>query len=66
MVAKNFNEIKEMSLPLVITKDPYINSFAELLMQLSNELDMEEDEGFDDLDYYRPAIQEFIYNITGL
>jgi len=70
-VATTFEEKEDRNLPLEVTKNEYLNKFADKMMNLSNRLnEIEDDDDFrDDLDIkedYLPAIQEFIMNITGL
>ena len=70
-VANKFEEKEDRKLPLEITKNEYLNKFADKMMHLSNRLnEIKDDDDFrDDLDIkegYLPAIQEFIMNITGL
>jgi len=70
-VATKFEEKEDRNLPLQITKNEYLNKFADKMMHLSNRLnEIEDDDDFaDDLDIkkdYLPAIQEFIMNINGL
>ena len=70
-VATTFEEKEDRNLPLEITKNEYLNKFADKMMNLSNRLnEIEDDDDFrDDIDIkedYLPAIQEFIMNITGL
>lgn len=70
-VATKFEEKEDRNLPLEVTKNEYLNKFADKMMNLSNRLnEIEDDDDFrDDLDIkedYLPAIQEFIMNITGL
>ena len=70
-IATTFEEKEDRNLPLEVTKNEYLNKFADKLMSLSNRLnEIEDDDDFrDDLDIkedYLPAIQEFIMNITGL
>lgn len=70
-IATKFEEKEDKNLPLEVTKNEYLNKFADKLMSLSNRLnEIEDDDDFrDDLDIkedYLPAIQEFIMNITGL
>ena len=70
-VATTFEEKEDRNLPLEVTKNEYLNKFADKMMNLSNRLnEIEDDDDFrDDLDIkedYLPAVQEFIMNITGL
>ena len=70
-VATTFEEKEDRNLPLEVTKNEYLNKFADKMMNLSNRLnEIEDDDDFrDDIDIkedYLPAIQEFIMNITGL
>lgn len=70
-VATKFEEKEDRNLPLEVTKNEYLNKFADKMMNLSNRLnEIEDDDDFaDDLDIkedYLPAIQEFIMNINGL
>lgn len=70
-IATKFEEKEDRNLPLEVTKNEYLNKFADKMMYLSNRLnEIEDDDDFrDDLDIkedYLPAIQEFIMNITGL
>lgn len=70
-IATTFEEKEDRNLPLEVTKNEYLNKFADKMMNLSNRLnEIEDDDDFrDDLDIkedYLPAIQEFIMNITGL
>ena len=69
--ATTFEEKEDRNLPLEVTKNEYLNKFADKMMNLSNRLnEIEDDDDFrDDLDIkedYLPAVQEFIMNITGL
>lgn len=68
-VATKFSEKLNHSLPEEITKDEYLNAFADKMMHLSNRLN-EVNHAWDDAadirDDYMPAIQEFILNINGL
>lgn len=70
-VATKFEEKEDRNLPLEVTKNEYLNKFADKMIHLSNRLnEIQDDDDFaDDLDIkedYLPAIQEFIMNITGL
>ena len=70
-VATKFEEKEDRNLPVEVTKNEYINKFADKMMLLSNRLnEIEDNDDFaDDLDIkedYLPAIQEFILNINGL
>ena len=70
-VATKFEEKEYKNLPLEVTKNEYLNEFADKMMNLSNRLNEIEDDDYfrDDLDIkedYLPAIQEFILNINGL
>jgi hypothetical protein len=71
-IATNFDEIQEHELSKVIIDNPYLQQFANKMMELSNRLNEIEDveEGYiesDDYDIkedYLPAIREFILNIA--
>jgi len=70
-VAEKFKDKEHYELPEEVTKNEYLNKFADKMMNLSNRLnEIEDDDDLDDaLDIkedYLPAIQEFILNITGL
>lgn len=66
-VAQTFYEVEEKKLDLNIIADPYINAFAQKMMEFSNDLNENEWLNTDDIkEEYLPAIREFILNITGL
>lgn len=66
-VAQTFDEVEEKKLDLNIIADPYINAFAQKMMEFSNDLNENEWLNTDDIkEEYLPAIREFILNITGL
>jgi len=66
-VAQTFDEVEEKKLDLNIIADPYINTFAQKMMEFSNDLNENEWLNTDDIkEEYLPAIREFILNITGL
>ena len=71
-IATNFDEIQEHELSKGIMDNPYLQQFANKMMELSNRLNEIEDVEQGDLesdDYdikedYLPAIREFILNIA--
>ena len=66
-IAKNFDQIEEKQLDFIIIADPYINAFAQRMMELSDDLNEDDSLDVDDIkEKYLPAIREFIFNITGL
>ena len=66
-VAQTFDEVEEKKLDLNIIAAPYINAFAQKMMEFSNDLNENEWLNTDDIkEEYLPAIREFILNITGL
>ena len=66
-VAQTFDEVEEKKLDFNIKADPYINAFAQKMMEFSNDLNENEWLDTDDIkEEYLPAIREFILNITGL
>jgi len=66
-VAQTLDEVEEKKLDFSIISDPYINAFAQKMMELSNDLNENEWIDADDIkEEYLPAIREFIWNITGL
>lgn len=68
-VATKYSEKINHDLPEQITKDKYLNAFADKMMKLSNrlnEVEHEFDDAIDIKENYLPAIQEFILNINGL
>jgi len=74
-IAETFDDIQEHNLSKEILENPYLQQFANKMMELSNrlnEIEELEDEGYiepDDYDIredYLPAIREFIINIANM
>ncbi len=71
-IATNFDEIQEHALLKVIVDNPYLQQFANKMMELSNRLNEIEDveegsiesDDYDIKEDYLPAIREFILNIA--
>lgn len=65
----DFKEVEDKNLPHEVISNEYLNSFAQVLMQLSNRLSEVEEGDFrddEDLLEYLPEIRQYILNITGL
>lgn len=48
-IAKTFDQVEEKQLDLSVISDPYINAFAQRMMELSNDLNEDDSLDVDDI-----------------